>query len=138
MERAALTPGETPPVQKDARPVHAAGHLTAPGRRLGPGSRRSGTSPGPGAELPVLVTELGHRLRHPLEILVIGEMSAMGATSLPEIGGGVIEHPLTAPSEDAGPRTRQEGEIDDPGATILGIVETEPFMGVGRRVRHHL
>ena len=57
---------------------------------------------------------------------LVGEMCTVGTTSLFEIGGVGVEHPLAAGAEDAAPGAEQKGQVEQPRRVIL-VFEADPL-----------
>ena len=130
------------------RPVEGA---AGPGREPGPVEEDAGAVDQPGPEvavgqlldhalLPLLVElpevggELGGRPLDVPGVLLAGEVGAVGAASLDQLGGGPGQHPLAALAEDARPGAGEEGHVEQPGPLLVGVVEADPFVGVGGHV----
>ena len=64
-------------------------------------------------------------------VLLAGEVGAVGAAALDQLGGRPGEDALAAVAEDARPGADQEGHVEEPGALLVGIVEADPFVGIG-------
>jgi len=83
-------------------------------------------------ELPQVRREVGGGPLDGAGVLLAGEVGAIGATTLDQLRGRTGEDALAAVPEDARPGTDQEGHIEEPGALLVGIVEADPFVGIGR------
>src|SRR5207248_9143440 len=86
------------------------------------------TTPSAVAELPLVRSERGRRPLDARRVLVVSEVCAVRAAPLAELGGGLREHALAPPSEDAGPRAEQEGDVEDPRPVLVGVLEAHPLV----------
>ena len=50
-----------------------------------------------------------------------------------DVGGGAGQVAFAARAEDARPRAGEEGHVEDPRAFLVRVLETHPFVRVGRR-----
>jgi hypothetical protein len=125
--RAAMEIG---PIEEDARPLDQLGHdLAVLLHPRGGGSTL-------GLELPLVVREPLRGLLDAPAVLLVGEVGAVAATSLDQLGRGAGQHSLAPVTEDAGPITLEESHVEHPRPLALGVLETDPFVGVGGNRRH--
>ena len=121
------------------------------GREPGPVEEDAGAVDQPGAEIAVgqllhhallsLLVELpevgGEFGGGPLDgpgVLLAGEVGPVGAAALHQLGRRPGEDALAPLAEDARPGAGQEGHVEEPGALLVGIVEADPFVGIGGHV----
>src|SRR5690606_15039508 len=79
-------------------------------------------------ELPQIVGDVGDEALDGLAVGTIGEVRAVGAAPLHELGRGLRVHTLAARTEDAVPRRAQEGHVDLPRAPVLArVLEHDPL-----------
>ena len=67
-------------------------------------------------------------------VLCPGEVGPVGAAALDQLRGRAGEDALATLSEDAHPRADQERHVELPGSLLVGVVEADPFVRVGRQM----
>src|SRR5262249_50566109 len=73
----------------------------------------------------------------PLAVGVVGEVRAVRATSLDELGRRCRQHAGASPTEDARPRTGEERDVEHPRALFVGILERDPLVQILRGTKLH-
>src|SRR5664279_3566698 len=85
-------------------------------------------------ELPQVGGEFGGGAFDGAGVLLAGEVGAVGAAALDQLGCRSGEDALTALPEDAHPGAGQEGDVEHPGSLLVRVVEADPFVGGGGSV----
>jgi hypothetical protein len=84
-----------------------------------------------GLELPLVVGEALRGLLDAPAVLLVDEVGTVAAASLDEFGRGTGQDPLAPVAEDAGPVALEERHVEHPRPLALGVLEADPFVGVG-------
>ena len=123
VQGAARAGREARPVQEDAGAIHQPG---APAARRQAG--RHAPARADGEVLPLVGPEVGGGGQHPVPVVLVGEVGAVGAAALLHLGGGGGEHALAATAEEAAPGGREPGDIHHPPPmVVVGVGERRPF-----------
>src|SRR6185295_17551388 len=80
--------------------------------------------------LPVARLEPGEGIEHSLDVVVVDEVGAMGATPLGEVGCIVLQHTLATGAVDAAPVGAKERGVEHPRASIVAVLEADPLVEV--------
>ena len=111
-------------VVEDAGTVHHAGLLFAVSV-----DRNPAVLLGSLEVLPMTGLEPLHCLLHGLLVLLVEEMSTEGTAALAQFGRWIVVDTLTSLSEDALEIRIEERRVDGPRSLLVGVLETDPFMG---------
>ena len=72
---------------------------------------------------------VGRRPLHVAGVLLPGEVRAVRAAPLRQLGRRTGQHALASVAEDARPGAGQERDVEQPGPFLVGIVEADPLVG---------
>src|SRR6185295_1101603 len=72
--------------------------------------------------------------QHPVPVLLVGEVGAVGAAALLHFGGRAGEYALAAATEQAAPWGGEPGYVDQPAPLgVVGVGKRDPFPHRDRR-----
>ncbi len=64
------------------------------------------------------------------DVVVVGEVGAVAAAALLQLGSRLVEDALAAAAVDARVVRTQVGRVEHPGAVLVGIFEADPLVQV--------